>query len=303
MSDRRTVLLIGGPESGKSNYIFRFWLALRDGKTRDIMPGRPPDEAEYLTVGANAQLGGHFAGHTPENTGALCEIPVKAKGDPAALIVPDRPGEEWARLYIDRRWPSEWEPLIDSGTSCLVFIRANSPLNQQPLDWMSVQRSYGENKANLNREQGSPSIGKQGSSQSGPPTQVVAVEWLQMLKALFRNRVGPRHRPRVGIVVSAWDALSLDDREDGPLGFLRRDFRLLSDFIESNTDRFELSVFGVTLFGGDLDKEAGFHDEFIREGNPRERGFVVSDNLKGTLRCSADLTLPVGWALGVTELP
>jgi Double-GTPase 1 len=222
MSERRTVLVIGGPEAGKSNYIFRFWVALRDGKHRDIMQDRLPDEAEYLTAGAGTQLGGSFAGHTPEGTGAICEIPIKARGVPASLIVPDRPGEEWMRIYADRRWPSEWEALIDAGTSCLVFIRANSPLNQAPLDWISVQRFYGHNGANLD---GSPQV-----SSKGPPTQVVAVEWLQMLAALFRKRVGPRHRPRIGIVVSAWDVLSDDDREAGPLGYLNRDFRLLMIF-------------------------------------------------------------------------
>lgn len=293
MSDRRTVLIVGGPAAGKSNYIFRLWLALRDGTQRKLGQGRLPDEAEYLAEGANAQLGGAFAGHTPHGTGAVCEIPIVTSGFDASLVLPDRPGEEWLRLYSERRWPSEWEHLITPQTTCLVFLRANSVFNVSPPDWMVVQEAYGRNEANLD--------GSAPTVESGTPTQVVLVEWIQMLLHLFRRYATSPLRPRIGIVISAWDVLSDEDRSVGPLGLLKREFRLLGDFVESNSDRFDLGLFGVSLYGGDFDQQAGFRAEFLAKGDYQSRGYVVQDDLKGNVQQSPDLTLPVEWALGLTE--
>ena len=289
MSASRSVLLVGGSEAGKSNYIFRLWIALRDRTPRAIMLDGQPDDVEYLAAGADAQLGGAFAGHTPKGTSAVCEIPVIAAGSPASLIIPDRPGEDWTRIYKDRRWPEEWDHLVDEGTSCLVFLRANGD-HVSPMDWIGLQRVYGSNAVNF--EAGRT------TAASEAPTQIVMIEWFQMLEAVMRKRSGRGARPRMGIIVSAWDSLSCDDRASGPAAFLRRDFRMLSDFLGSSVERLDLRAFGVSLYGGDFDHEETFKRSFHQEGRPQDRGYVVCDDLRGTVETVKDLVAPIAWALG-----
>ena len=143
--------LIGGPDTGKTNYLFRFWIALRDGRQRELVQDGQPNDAEYLTKGAGVLLSGTFAGHTPKEAEAI-EISIKAKGIPASLIVPDRPGEVDAGLQSGH-WPEKWDLLLTRARRASVFIRAHSELNVDPLDWIKVQRFFGENVPEPRKDQ------------------------------------------------------------------------------------------------------------------------------------------------------
>ncbi|WP_367395151.1 hypothetical protein [Cupriavidus sp. Agwp_2] len=277
---------MGYPDAGKSNYIFRLWLAIRDGKKRDLLPDGSPDEAEYLNTGVQTQLGGAFAGHTPAATQEFSRIPVISKGNKVKLILPDRPGEDWLRVYRERRWPEAWEKLVDANTSCLIFLRIHSKNNRSLIDWMTVQQAYG-NRGNFAR----PST----AFEDVEPTQVVLVEWIQMLSMLYKRQTSEGVRPRIGIVLSAWDLLSQDDAALGPRGYMESEYGFLADFLESNSDRFEFEVFGVSLYGGDFKHQAAFKKDFL-DGDPSKLGYVLRQS-GATITESDDLTVPIMWAL------
>src|SRR5689334_13555680 len=61
-----SVLLIGGPDAGKSNFLFRLWLAIDRGRGAVVKNGLPSD-VEYLRGGAERLLEGEFAGHTSKD--------------------------------------------------------------------------------------------------------------------------------------------------------------------------------------------------------------------------------------------
>lgn len=291
MSKHRRVLLIGGSDAGKTNYLTRFWLALRDGQSRFVEPNGQPQDAEYLHHGAKAQLSGKFVGRTPDDTEIFCEIPIRIGDVTATLVAPDRPGEQWVRIYAERRWPPEWNDWIGDGTGCLILVRAHSDDNIDALDWISVQQAYGSNAANLDG-----SIPPREAK--GPPTQVMLVEWLQMLSTLFQATAGVGHRPRIGIVVTAWDLLSEDDQEGGPTAYLNREFPLLADFIANNTTEFDFSTFATSIYGGDFKKDAKFVKAFQASDDPKSLGYVLRADGAQVQR-SDDLTMPVAWALGL----
>lgn len=278
------MVLVGGPETGKSNYLFRLWLALRDEDRKSITARGLPKEAEYLRAGAEVQLGGAFAPHTPDGSGHVCEIPIYASGREATIVLPDRPGEEWIRFFKDRRWPREWEQLFGGDVSCLVFVRANSPLNQSPLDWISIQ-SYLGNDANLRMET---------DQRDALPTQVIVVEWIQMLCRLLEKKTG--RMPRIGLIVSAWDTLSKAEQDVGPQAYLDDNFPLLGAFVKSNSNRISIKVFGVSIFDGDFVNEKSFKPRFLAS-EPLKLGSVVVDNGCGQVQKSQDLTIPIAWAL------
>jgi len=62
MSVPANIIFIGGPSSGKSNYLFRTWIAIERDKGRLVKNGLP-DDLEYLHDGASAHPRTLFATH------------------------------------------------------------------------------------------------------------------------------------------------------------------------------------------------------------------------------------------------
>ena len=129
MKREQTILLVGGPDSGKTNYLARLWLAIRDRKSQLEVDGTPADLA-YLNEIASYYLLGHFAPHTPKNFLTNVVIPVKTndKNNQIAfkLTVPDVSGEEWLSIYQRRGWSVDWERMVADVAGCLLFIRVES---------------------------------------------------------------------------------------------------------------------------------------------------------------------------------
>lgn len=246
-----------------------------------------PAAAEYLTKGAEAQLGGRFAEHTPHDVNERIELPLVVNGHDATLVVPDRPGEDWRKFYGERRFPADWIELVGHGTSWLIFVRAGG--FEHALDWYSVQKYRGASANFVGPRATTPEV----------PTQVVLVDWLQLIERLSHARTSPSVRPRIGIVISAWDSLGADQQEAGPMDYLSSEAKLLHDFMICNTGRFDMAAFGTSLYGGDL-KDADFVTRFRTEGNPKGRGYVWAEH-NGALTRYADLAFPAAWALGATE--
>lgn len=141
-----TVLLVGGTNTGKTNFLARLWLKLsqRNGL---LKADKLPDDLNYLEGASRNLLQGEFAGHTPTGTYRLSEIPVywdqSGQRVDGAVGVPDRSGEQWQNLYQDRIWPDDFEQLISARTGCLVFIRAQSPEHIPLMDVIRQAEIFG----------------------------------------------------------------------------------------------------------------------------------------------------------------
>lgn len=290
MADPRSVLLVGGPDAGKTNYLSRLWLALQ-ARTGLLGADGLPADAEYLNTNAQALLGGAFAPRTSKEVHARNAIPVRwadAHGEQRGeLVVPDCSGEEWEKIHRTREWSEQWEGAIPALVGCLLFVRAGSDRIVAPLDWVSCHHLFGQ-PVDLARGSGTaPEF----------PTQVLLVDWLQCLRAAVASLPGPARRLRVAVVVSAWDRVPPEQQAAGPEQYIAENFRMLSDFALSNPGPFEFAHFGVSVTGGDLDAAPDYRDEYLK-GNPSEAGYVVHSLAGGPAR-SADHTLPVAWAVGV----
>lgn len=290
------VLLIGGPETGKSNFLFRAWTNIFAGTGSVEKDGMPPD-AEYLRTGAESQLRGEFAGHTSQEGQVISSIPIRQKspgGNRAMLKVPDIDGEQINRIYHSRKWSRDWESLITENTAYLFFVRVNSPQTVAPLDWITCHALYGgappPATAVLN-QQGLNS--KAAENKVDTPTQVVLVDWLQFIVHAVHNKFPQAMRPRVGIVVTGWDCVA-NDFQGGPFEWIRENMPLLHQFCVTNTDSLEFAFFGSSIFSGDPQNDPDFADE-IHHKDPRKLGYIKHspDN-----RESNDFTLPIAWALG-----
>ncbi len=157
----------------------------------------------------------------------------------------------------------------------------------QPLDWMTAETLFGSSvlQAPLVEDR-----------QTETPTQVILIDWLECLRSAYTDIVSGSFRPRIGIVVSAWDLVPTDRQNLGPSQYLNTEFPMFMQYLESNSDLFDIAIFGVSIVGGDFQTEAGFRDRYL-QGNPFQSGYVIH-SLNNGLERSSDITLPVVWAMG-----
>ena len=290
------VLLIGGPETGKSNFLFRAWTHIDSGNGLVEKDGLP-SEAEYLRSGAECQLSGKFAGHTSQEVQVISTIPIRLRSDlhkTALLVVPDINGEQINRIYHARKWSYDWESLVSESTAYLFFVRVNSPQTIAPLDWITCHNLYCGTPppTPVADRQGSDST-KIAETAAETPTQVILVDWLQFILKAVHDKHPQAARPKVGIVVAAWDCVPTDFH-GGPSVWIQENMPLLHQFCITNQDEFEFSFFGASVFSGDPDNDPEFADK-LGQKDPRTMGYVLysSDN-----RNSGDFTIPITWALG-----
>jgi len=288
----RSVLLVGGPDAGKSNFLGRLWMALDQGRGLITKNGLP-SQMEYLRSLAESLLQGEFAPHTSHGVFQDNVIPVRwMNGSEVAvgqLVVPDCAGEQWERIHQMREWTEEWEATVRTMTGCLLFVRANTSHFVPALDWATAGSLLGC----LAGAKNTPAE----SSETKLPTQVVLVDWLECLYSAFKEVHGPCQPLRLSVIVSAWDKVTSGNGRIHPDGYIDENLPLLYDFLSTNARRFATQMFGVSVVGGDLsDAQPGFKETFL-EGDPYSSGDVVySDN--GRLKRTKDFTIPLGWALG-----
>lgn len=307
-----SVLLIGGPDAGKSNFLFRLWIAIDAGKGVLVKDGLP-DEVEHLRAGAEMLLCGNFAARTSKEVLEHVCIPVKSVVNPSrigTLTVPDVPGEKVMAVYRNRQWSAVWEDRIADPCGGLMFVRAGSDEIAAPLDYTTCVAVFG---SALQHPTSGIDMGTRADPQviassdlvaagtgdqaavNEPPTQVVLTDWLQFLRRAFTDRAGASYRPRVGLVVAAWDAVPEDQQERSPAEYLSENFPLLYQFIETNGDCFDFQVFGLSIVSGDLKNDEDFKAMY-EKGTPNDFGYVIH-SLMGTKERSPDVTIPVAWAL------
>jgi Double-GTPase 1 len=309
------VLLIGGPETGKSNFLFRAWTHIFSGDGLVEKDGMPPD-ADYLRDGTEYQLRGEFAPHTSQEVQVISNIPIVQKGNAhntALLRVPDIDGEQVNRIYRARKWSQEWESLIAEDTAYLFFVRVNSEQTIAPLDWITCHELYGGAPVVMltSQAQGSEPvrIEESGNGQTSEsvksegvtveiPTQVVLVDWLQFILNALHSKYTHALRPRVGIVVTGWDCVT-PDFQGGPLEWIKENMPLLYQFCVTNNDALDVAFFGSSIFSGDPENDFEFADELSKK-DPRTMGYVRHSSSN---QQSGDFTIPIAWALGWESIP
>lgn len=287
METDRGVLLVGGKGMGKTNFLARLWGAVYKARTGFLLYDGLPDELEHLNTILGSILEGNFAGRTNPGEHWHCEIPLKTadtQGFRGKLIVPDCPGEDWQRIYKNNEWSEVWENLIDNVSGCLFFVRPRAEEFNAPLDWMTCAKIFGTNNVDV------PTTSER------TPTQVEMVFWMQILRHAQRARNINVDKIRIGVIVSAWDALPGNIKKGKPSSFIESEMPLLHQFMATNTNEYKFACFGASIAGGDLSLEE--YKKKYREGDPYSFGYVIHE-LRGVFEQTPDHTVPVAWALGL----
>lgn len=278
----RSVVLIGGPDSGKTNYVGRAWPAL-DAKMGRLQAAQQPTDITFVLEVTDHLNSGHFAPRSElaDSRRDFEVVVAEHKGGPeTSIVIPDISGELWLRAVEDSEIAVDWMDELTRADGALLFVRVGSDQDVRPLDWVTSKRMM----AKLGTPD-DPSL----------PTQVMLCELLRFLEVSLINRPDGS-RPRVAIVVSAWDAVDAEKFAAGPQAYLEREYPLLAGRLD-DVERLDVRVFGLSVVGGDLKTDEECRDA-VQEGGLDGRGWVSDQDEKGLWTRDRDLTLPVAWVVG-----
>jgi hypothetical protein len=276
---KSSILLVGGSDAGKTNFLARLWLALAQRDGRIVAPTVPQD-VSYVEGAVKHLLQGEFAPHSTRDDGRRdfrATIEVRDSGVIAELVVPDVSGELWSSAVESREIDAEWMDTMNEAAGAIIFVRVLSDSLCNPLDWATAKDLL---QSGLTGEE------------DQIPTQVILSELLTFLEATLRH---PRRRPRVGIIVTAWDMLDAERAGRAPMAFIEEEFPMFAGRVR-DASRLEIEVFGFSAVGGDLKLDPAFKEHFLEEGI-RGAGFVIVGDA-GAARKLQDVTVPIAWVLG-----
>jgi hypothetical protein len=278
----RSIMLIGQPDSGKTNYLARVWESLRaeDGMLKLV----DATDIQYLEEVIAHLLQGEYAPRSDKNIeeskqDITLTVRQKNSDEEVDLLVPDVTGELWRGAVSNLDLPQEWMTRLENSDGALLFLRVGSDENHQPIDWVTSRRLMAL-------------VGNDAKKESVLPTQVLYSELLRFLQLKLTSSRTERSR-RVAVVVSAWDRLDPEQREATPLAYLRKEYPLFAGRLE-NLDDLEIRLFGLSITGGDLQDDPAFKATF-QNGDLKDFGYTVITLPDGTIERSPDLTLPINW--------
>lgn len=276
-----STMLIGGPDTGKTNYLARLWEALRSGSGKLKLLHAP--EIKYVEEALAHLLQGEFAPRSEkdiEESRRDFTLSVSLMGEPAVeLVVPDVTGELWKDAVNTLELPEEWMEQLSASSGALLFVRVLSDQNVAPLDWVTAYRLLQH--------------AEQPQNEVLLPTQVQLIELLRFLETKLRRRADGSP-PRVAVIVSAWDRLDAEEAAKSPVNYLEKEYPLFAGRI-SDCDVLDIRVFGLSVVGGDLTLDKDFQERFL-QGDIKQAGYVVAQQNGQTVK-ESDLAIPLTWLL------
>lgn len=293
----RGIILIGGPDTGKTNFIARLWVALQT-RSGMLIPSGTPDEIKYIEDVVSYLHQGSFPPRTDQNLEAdkaSITIPLglerALEEEIAKLVIPDISGEIWKRAVETTELAPEWMAQLEDAVGVLLFVRVLSDLNVNPLDWV--------NAAKLMKHLGLMEHQGDNARPDKMPTQVMLCEFLRFLELKLHDRVDGR-KPRIAVIITAWDLLDNNRSAAGPRAYLQEEYPLFAGRL-ADLDRFDVAIFATSIVGGDLRADEEFRKELLNS-DFESVGFVRFDH-DGAVKEVNDFTLPVAWVIGARAIP
>lgn len=277
----RSIILLGGPDSGKTNYIGRLWRALDDG-TGALHAAQQPEDINFVLEVTDHLFQGGFAPRSEHSdTRRDFEVIVAAtKGGPQSrVVVPDISGELWRSAVIDNEVAPAWMDELKRADAALLFVRVDSDQDVRPLDWVTSRKL----------------LEKLGDEDHGLPTQVMLCELIRFLEESLAVREDGA-RPRLSVVVSAWDRVDAQIFKEGPISYLQREYPLFAGRL-ADLDALDVQIFGLSIVGGDLKHDPKYRKEFLEAGLDGQGWVTVEDDAEWVKK--PDVTLPIAWAVGI----
>ena len=287
MSEKKTILMLGYPATGKTTFLAALWYVLNNnnevpGSLRLMSLG---SNREYLNAIMDKWLTYEDVGRTPPSSETTVSLDVSlADGVQIELLFPDVSGERFRQQFEDRMAAPEFFEKIGVSFGGLLFIHSDRIDTAMTISQRDTLAAIAEGGSSDNDDNVPEEIHAWDPSRA--PTQVKLVDLLQVLV----SAPGVRRPFRLAVIVSAWDLIGCQFRK--PSRFLISRLPLLHQYLESNPAAFKYSIYGVSALGGRIDLEASLQ-ELQQKNSPSERILVLDDKA-----AHHDITSPLKWLAG-----
>jgi GTPase SAR1 family protein len=267
MSQPYQLLIIGGPNAGKTHFVGQLYNRLfsnrQPGKRSAYHMVTPPTDLSAIKAVIDRLARGLAGLHTESGLNEEISFVVANEQRQIALTFPDYGGEQVRDLVRDRLVSSRWQELIAQSDEWLLLIRLDgiSPIEDITTRGFADLEDLRRRAAKA-RDEG---------ALTAPAFYIELLQMLLFIKG--RSVVTPVSQPRLTVALSCWDTLALPAEGVEPLAELRQRLPLLAGFLEAAWSPGNWRVCGLSSLGQSLDPEVA-NDDFVDNG-PENAGYVV----------------------------
>lgn len=287
------ILLVGLTGTGKTNFLVGLDVVLDNQvDPNGLVHSDHAADRAYLEPLRGQWLRGEHLEHTsrlapPPPHQLLVRHP--ASGTQATFHIPDLAGETFDAQFATRSLPREMGLRMQRATGLILFLHCDDKADHELLEhpqFMDAEPTIEPSDVSTTTP---AQLAEWSIDQASK--QVKLVELLQFVASLRESPL------RVAVAISAWDLVAKAPKgfvPKEPSLFLRMQWPLLAQYLESNPDEFAFRVYGISARGGGT--TAKEIERLTKLVHPRDRVIVVDGEHR-----SNDLTRPVRWLLGLLE--
>lgn len=272
------ILIIGGPNSGKTHFGGQLYLRFRCDEY-NYRISTPPEDLTVFQEVVDCLYDGRSATHTNVDSHKNLSLEVvDSKGYVTSISFPDYGGEQVKQIVDNRQINELWRSQIIGSNNWIFFIRLDEVAEIEDI----VNRPLPESVSTKNNADAVLKISD----------NAFFVELLQML--LFAKQVPLKQNitiPQLMVVLSCWDALKLDEGTT-PVMLLKSKLPLFYEFVSNLWNEKDLDIVGLSSTGKTLsDKKSD--DEYLSD-SPENFGYIILPDGKK----EKDLTILIGRTIG-----
>ena len=265
------LLLLGESNVGKSHFGGQLLGRLNREQGALRMIGSPPTLAPFEAV-LDGLNNGRASAHTSASLYLESHWPIADEaGRRIDLVWPDYGGEQVRAIRADRRMPPEWRDRIAKSDGWIIMVRIQHAQLGDDLFSRPLRHFIRDPKP------------AESFTMSDQAKLVDFLQWLMFVRG--SGTLVSVERPRLLLLLSCWDELPDDERNDPPAEVLRRRMPLVAAFVESNWRPGSRHVLGLSALERPLTEQS--EDQDYIDLGPEAFGYVVRAD--GTH--SPDLTL------------
>lgn len=271
-----TILIIGGPNAGKTHFGGQLYGRL-NARTERYKIISPPEDLTIFQEVLDNLNDGRSSGHTHVTAHKTLELEIEdSSGVKSVFSFPDYGGEQIKTIVNDRRINKIWKEQINKSDAWLLFIRLDEVKTIEDI----VNRGLPDQEILKNRTEKSESMRLSDTA--------FFTELLQIL--LYVKKIGTKQRiavPKLTVVLSCWDLVPSGDQGKIPEKVLQDKLPGLYNFITSIWEKKAYNIIGLSSTGKIL-SDSDTDEEFVKRG-PENFGYIIT----ATGERESDLTLTI----------
>ena len=276
-----TILIIGGPNAGKTHFGGQLYGRL-SARTERYKITSPPDDLTIFQEVLDNLNEGKSSGHTHVTSHQTLALEIEDnEGVKSIFSFPDYGGEQVKAIVNDRRVNKIWKEQIDKSSSWMLFIRIDEVKAIEDV----VNRGLPDQDILKNRTEKSEPMSLSDTA--------FYIELLQIL--LYVKKIAVKQRitnPKLTVALSCWDLLSDENQKKLPKDILQNLLPGLLSFIKETWTKEAYKIIGLSSIEKSLsNKDSDL--EFVKKG-PENLGYMITEAGKK----ETDLTFTISTFIG-----